>query len=68
LFQNGVAAQFYDNVATLPLDEDSAFLRSARGLDVLDPIRALLRDFKEGRIGTWQDVTRRGAHAPLSIQ
>jgi len=67
LFQNGVAAQFYDNVATLPLDEDSSFLRSARGLDVLDPIRALLRDFKEGRIGTWQDVTRRGAHAPLPL-
>jgi hypothetical protein len=68
LFQNGVAAQFYDNVSTLPLDDESAFLRSARGQDVLDPIRALLRDFKEGRIGTWQDVTRRGAHAPLFFQ
>jgi hypothetical protein len=67
LFQNGVAAQFYDNVQTLPLDDESAFLRSARGQDVLDPIRALLRDFREGRIGTWQDVTRRGAHAPFPI-
>ena len=62
LFQNGVAPQFYANVATLPLDDDSMFLRSARGLDVLDPIRALLRDFNEGRIGSWQDVTRRGSH------
>ena len=64
LFQNGVAAQFYANVATLPLDDDSSFLRSARTLDVLDPIRALLRDFNEGRIWTWQDVTRRGGFAP----
>jgi hypothetical protein len=64
LFQNGVAAQFYANVATLPLDDDSSFLRSARTLDVLDPIRALLRDFNEGRIWTWQDVTRRGGLAP----
>ena len=62
LFQNGVAAAFYANVATLPLDDDSAFLRSARGLDVLDPIRGLLKDFNEGRIGAWQDVTRRGGH------
>jgi hypothetical protein len=64
LFQNGVATQFYANVATLPLDDESRFLRSARTLDVLDPIRALLRDFNEGRIWTWQDVTRRGGLAP----
>jgi hypothetical protein len=60
LFQNGVAQAFYANVATLPMDDDTAFLRSARTLDVLDPMRAFLRDFSEGRIGTWQDVTRRG--------
>jgi len=65
LFQNGVATQFYANVATLPLDDESRFLRSARTLDVLDPIRALLRDFNEGRIWTWQDVTRRGGLTPL---
>jgi hypothetical protein len=66
LFQNGVATQFYANVATLPLDDESRFLRSARTLDVLDPIRALLRDFNEGRIWTWQDVTRRGGLVPLA--
>jgi hypothetical protein len=28
LFQNGVASEFYDNVATLPIDSTSAFIRS----------------------------------------
>jgi len=60
LFQDGVAANFYANVATLPLDDQSAFLRSARGLDVLDPIRPFLADFTAGRIGAYADVTRRG--------
>jgi hypothetical protein len=61
LFQNGVYRQFYANVATLPVDEESAFLRSARGADVLDPIGGFLKDFGEGRIRAYVDVTVRGS-------
>jgi hypothetical protein len=60
LFQNGVWREFYGNVATLPLGDGAAFLRSARGLDVLDPIALLLRDFTEGKIRGYGDITIRG--------
>jgi hypothetical protein len=60
LFQNGVWQTFYQNVATLPLDDASVFIRSARGSSVLDPIRGLIKDVQDGRIRTYADVTYRG--------
>lgn len=60
LFQNNVWPAFYANVGTLPLDDASTFIRSARGNNLLDPIRPLLKDVAEGRIRTYQDVTIRG--------
>ncbi len=61
LFQNSVWSAFYANVGTLPLDDASTFIRSARGSNVLDPIRPLLKDVADGRIRTYQDVTIRGS-------
>ena len=61
LFQNGVWQAFYANVATLPVDERSTFIRSARGQNVLDPIQLLLRDVAEGRIHTYASITSRGS-------
>ena len=61
LFQNGVWQSFYANVATLPVDERSTFIRSARGQNVLDPIQLLLRDVAEGRIQTYASITSRGS-------
>ena len=60
LFQNGVFPGFYDNVATLPIDDASTFIRSARGSNVLDPIGLLLKDYREGRIRSYGDITSRG--------
>ena len=60
LFRNAVAADFYRNVATLPVDERSLFVRSAAQRNVIDPIAALLKDFEEGRILSYNDVTSRG--------
>jgi hypothetical protein len=61
LFQNGVWRAFYDNVSTLPIDENGVFIRSARGADLLDPIGLLLKDFHEGRIMSYGHVTSRGS-------
>jgi hypothetical protein len=61
LFQNGVWQAFYANVATLPVDERSTFIRSARGQNVLDPIHMLLKDVAEGRIQTYASITSRGS-------
>jgi hypothetical protein len=61
LFQNGVAAEYYANVATMPIDESSAFIRSARGQDVIDPIGPFLKDLSDGKIRGYADVTSRGA-------
>jgi hypothetical protein len=60
LFQRGVAAAFYDNVAHLPLGDDSVFIRSPRGASVVDPIRQLLRAVADGKIRTYADITARG--------
>ena len=62
LFMDGLAQAFYDNLATLPLDSSTVFIRSARNYDVLDPIQAFLKDLGEGRIRTYQEVTARGGH------
>ena len=61
LFQNGVWPAFYTNVSTLPLEDTSVFIRSARGSNLLDPIRSLLTEFSERRIQIYSDVTRRGS-------
>jgi hypothetical protein len=61
LFQNGVWQAFYANVATLPLDDRSTFIRSARGQNVLDPIQLLLKDVTEGKIQTYASITSRGS-------
>lgn len=61
LFRNGVWREFYTNVGALPLDEGSTFIRSASGANLLDPIRGLLKDFNEGRVQTYNDVTIRGS-------
>ena len=62
LFQNGVAPAFYDNVARLPIDDSSVFIRSPRGASVLDPIRPLLKEVADGKIRTYADITNRGWH------
>ena len=62
LFQQEDAwKRYYANVATLPIDDESVFIRSARGRNVLDPIRGLLKEFDAGRLQGYVDVTDRGA-------
>jgi|SRR5579862_4136151 len=66
LFQNMVWPQFARNVATLPLDESSTFIRScfntcaspvgSRSVSLLDSMPSLLRDFNEGRIVSYGQV------------
>ncbi len=60
LFQNGDEQQFYRNLAALPLDTGSTFIRSARGTEVLDPMEPFLVDVAAGRIRHYRDVTVRG--------
>jgi hypothetical protein len=61
LFRNAVAPAFYANVATLPIEDGSVFIRSAFNRNVIDPIRPLLTDVASGHIRDYTDVTRRGA-------
>jgi hypothetical protein len=61
LFQNNVWQAYYANVATMPLDDDTVFIRSASQNTVLDPIKALLKDVGEGRIRAYRDITVRGS-------
>jgi len=67
LWQDGIAAQFYDNVATLPIDSTSTFIRSAGGGfrgsgggfrlgSLLSPMQAFIDDFKHGKIQSYFDV------------
>jgi hypothetical protein len=60
--------EYYDNVATLPLDSSSTFVRAvftfgfsgggsgARSLTMLQPVLELLKAFREGKVGSYQDV------------
>jgi hypothetical protein len=73
LFQDGLFDAFARNVATLPLDASSTFVRSVssrsgyRGpglgpdgrASALDPILAFVRDFEAGRIQMYFDVNSR---------
>lgn len=69
LFQDGVWPAFEKNVETLPLDENSTFVRScfsgcassypSRAVMLTDPISGLVQDTKEGRIRGYLDVLGR---------
>jgi hypothetical protein len=73
LFQDGIWPEFARNVATLPLDESSVFIRSVSSrfgysgpyqwedgrASALDPIKGLLRDFEAGRIQSYYHVNVR---------
>jgi hypothetical protein len=71
LFQNDGWKRFFNNVATLPLDERSTFIRSytnniglgrspgARSTTLLDPMADLIRDFHEGHVQTYYDLVER---------
>jgi hypothetical protein len=64
---NSIHKEFYESVATLPLDESSMFIRSgqppnrARGgglMPMMSSILEVLAEFKAGRINTQADVLR----------
>ncbi len=72
LFQGEAWKRFFSNVAELPLDEHSTFIRSYTNraywyvnqpapllVTLLDPIGTLVRDFGQGRIQTYLDVIER---------
>jgi len=74
LFQTDAWSRFFDNVATMPIDEHSTFIRSyfdmrfrsARSLNfglrsetLLDPIAETLSAFRTGQIQTYDDVISR---------
>lgn len=61
LFMNNVWQAYYANAATMPLDDETVFIRSASQNTVLDPIKALLKDVGEGRIRAYRDITVRGS-------
>jgi hypothetical protein len=67
LWQDGIADKFYDNVATLPLDSTSTFIRSAgggyRGMgngfrlgSLLSSMPDFIAQFKAGKIQNYFDV------------
>ena len=66
LFQDGSWTQFAKNVAALPLDSSSTFIRAcfdrcpsvpgSRSTTLLDSMTGLLKDFGNGRIRTYFDV------------
>jgi hypothetical protein len=73
LFQDGVFTDFARNVATLPVDDRSVFIRSVSErfgyqgpnhwtdgrATALDPIRPFVRDFLAGKIRGYIDVNAR---------
>jgi hypothetical protein len=66
LFQDRLWPDFARNIAALPLDATSTFIRSCfnncapnigyRSVTMLDSMQGLLKDFDAGRIGTYWDV------------
>jgi hypothetical protein len=69
LFQDRIWPEFARNVMTMPLDERSTFIRSCfnncaapysqRSVTLLDPIRSLMQDVRDGRVSTYWDVLSR---------
>ena len=64
LFRSDGAIAFYANVETLPIDNESVFIRSASRRNVVDPVGDLLTAVREGRILEYWDVARRGTIPP----
>jgi hypothetical protein len=74
LFGDGLWNNFARNVAALPLDETSTFIRScfnncqspypSRAVMLLDSMTGLLRDFRAGRIRAYGDVLSHGRQWP----
>jgi hypothetical protein len=73
LFQTDAWMRFYHNVATLPIDSGSTFIRSYFNLGfrspqdfaltpqsdmLLDPIESLLNAFRSGQVRTYYDVVQ----------
>jgi hypothetical protein len=72
LFEDKKAVNFYDNVATLPLDSTSTFIRTFSGSrdgggfagggyrfeSMLSPMTDLLKEFKNGRLREYEDVRK----------
>jgi hypothetical protein len=66
LFQDSSWPAFAQNVMTMPLDETSTFIRScfnqcssrsgSRSVTLLDSIPGLMKDFQDGRIGSYWAV------------
>ncbi len=75
LFQSDAWQHYYSNVATLPLNESSTFIRAyfdkgfrfppgivtpdLHSVELLDPISSLLGAFRTGQIHTYSDVVKR---------
>jgi hypothetical protein len=73
LFQDGIFSDFARNVATLPVDDRSVFIRSVSSkfgyqgpntwtdgrATALDPIKPFVKDFAAGKIRTYPDVNAR---------
>jgi hypothetical protein len=68
LFENAGWRDFFANVASLPLDRDSVFIRAhfarpsgsgSRSATSLDPIDPALAAYEAGRIRSYNDVIRR---------
>jgi hypothetical protein len=75
LFQNDAWQRYYSNVATLPLNQSSTFIRAyfdrgfrfppgivtpdLHSVELLDPISSLLNAFRAGQIHTYSDVVKR---------
>jgi hypothetical protein len=57
---NGGSARFYDNAATLPLDDSSTFIRwIPRAAIVLEPIQTTVEKYRSGQLSA-MDFFRRG--------
>jgi hypothetical protein len=75
LFQGDGWQRYYSNVATLPLNENSTFIRAyfdkgfrfppgivtpdLHSVELLDPVLSLLSAFRAGQIHTYSDVVKR---------
>ncbi len=58
LFQDGIAGIFYDNVATLPINEKSVFIRPSGPASALCPIATMLRAVAAGAVTTFSSASR----------
>jgi hypothetical protein len=69
LFQYGTWPSYYSNIAAMPIDDASTFIRScfntcssvpwSRSAQLLDPVGGLLKDVAAGRITSYYDLLTR---------